>query len=342
MKKIGLFWDEILPQKNLTEQEKFVKAGLNSGNLIFIESLKSILDPIILPRWSIGNNDYFDSNDFDAFVTTDLIWLNEGTEYPHVEKMLHRIGDKKLVPISVGIQAPRTATNVKLHPNTLRLLSEISERATLAIRGAFTADVLNRNGIKNIQIVGCPSLYYNLRENYQITHTELSKWPKIICTFRTFYGQLSKDECHFLTYAANRNWKFVEQTQHSLNLTHVKNNQKMYNFLHSWLERQEELFFDAKEWIQWASYYDMAIGSRFHGNVVAILNNRPALFFVADKRMNEMCDFFHLPTMLMSEFDDTKSIQYYYEKADYSNFNKIYPSLQSNFISYLKKNDLRE
>ena len=342
MKKIGMFWDEIDTQKNLSIEEKFVKVGLNTGNLIFIESLKSILHPTILPRWSMGNNNYFNSEDFDAFVTTDLIWLQEGVEYPHVEKMLRRIGDKKLVPISVGIQAPRNSTHVNLHPNTVHLLEEISERCVLGLRGEFTEHVLSKHGIKNTQIIGCPSMYYKLRDNYEVTHQTLPEWPRVICTFRTFFGKLSKEECHFLTYAANNNWRFVEQTQHRMTLKIANGNPKMFAFLNSWIEKNEKIFFNAEEWMKWAAYYDMAVGSRFHGNVVSILNNKPALFFVADNRMNEMCRLFHLPTMLVSEFDESKPVQYYYEKADYSEFNKNYPMLQANFIDFLKKNGLWE
>ena len=40
------------------------------------------------------------------------------------------------------------------------------------------------------------------------------------------------------------------------------------------------------------------------------------------------------------EFDDTKDPMYYYEKADFTEYNKVFPSLEKNYRDFLVKNGL--
>lgn len=345
MKKIGIFWDIIEQNSNLTQEDKFCKVGLNTGNMIFIRSLMSILKPTILPRWTMntrgGGGKYFESTDFDSFVTTDLIWITPNCEYPHVWQALKRIGDKPLVPISVGLQNSSRETSFAFAPDTIRLLHTLQERSVLGVRGEYTADVLKQNGIDNIQVIGCPSMFYDLQKKLNISYSNCNiKDLKTSCNFRTFYGRLSISERHFLTYAANHNWDFVEQTQHKLSIENISNDSAQFAFFSKWLNQKTQLFFSPDEWATYIKNYQFSIGSRFHGNVIALTNGVPALTMAVDSRMSEMCEFFHMPTFNIKEFDMNKPIEYYYEKADTTDFLSTYPIRLANFKRFLKKNKL--
>ena len=86
--------------------------------------------------------------------------------------------------------------------------------------------------------------------------------------------------------------------------------------------------------------YDFSIGGRFHGNVISLWNNTKSLFLYVDSRTKELTDHFKLPSMDIRDFDKDMPIEFYYEKADYSEFNKNYRKRFFEFKEFLDKNGL--
>ena len=338
---VGLFWNDKVSFDRHDYDKKFFWVGNNTGNLVFIRALKNILDPVIFPLWDIDNDRFRDREDISAYVTTELIWLTEGTTYPHVWKMLDRIGGKPLVPISVGIHAGGKA-DVALHPDTVRLLRAISERAVLGVRGEYTAGVLEKKGIINLKLIGCPSMYYGMNEGFRVDKRPFDWNMKPVVNFRTFYGRLEPWECEFLTWAANRDLPFVEQTKQMLTLDICQQNRPQFEYLNAWLERRREVFFDVEAWAKWIGQYDFSLGSRFHGNMLAILSGVPALTMVVDSRMNEMTRLFRLPTLPMHEYRMDRPLSEYYDMADFTEFNRVYPERLRSFRDFLHRNGLKE
>ena len=337
---VGLFWNDRISFEKHDNKMKFFYVGNNTGNLVFIRALKDILDPVIFPLWDIDNDRFQDREDISAYVTTELIWLTEGTTYPHVWKMLERIHDKPLVPISVGVHCTSGSVNVDLNPDTIRLLRAISERAILGVRGEYTAAVLERKGIINLKLIGCPSMYYGMNDGFSIQKAEFREDMKAACNFRTFYGALTPPECQFLTFAANRKLPFVEQTQQLLTLENCQQNEPQFRYFDAWLQEQKHVFFQIEPWVEWIRQFDFSLGSRFHGNVLAVMNGVPALTMVVDPRMQELTRLFRLPTMSMADFDMNRPLSYYYDLADFTEFNKTYPRRIAAFRDFLRRNGL--
>ena len=214
----------------------------------------------------------------------------------------------------------------------------MQERATLGVRGEYTASILKKYGIYNTNIVGCPSLYWFNDERFQVQKSSTIKNnEKVLCNFRTFYGTLSKIEKHFLSYCANRNYTFVEQTSlpFSFDLVH---DQAYYNYVSKWLNNHTVIYFDTESWRKGIEGFKFSFGGRFHGNIIALWSQIPALFMTVDSRTKEMTDFFHLPSINMSDFDEQKPIQYYYDLADYTEFNKSYGEKFRNFKTFITEN----
>lgn len=339
---VGLFWNDNVHFEKHDWPMKFFWVGNNTGNLVFIRALKDILHPKIFPLWDVDSGAFRDDPEVSAYVTTELIWLTEHTVYPHVWKMLQGIGDKPLIPISVGIHSRTESTKLALHPDTVKLLRTISERAILGVRGEYTASVLERLGVINLQIIGCPSLYYGMNDHFRIEKQPFREEMRTVCNFRTFYGKLNPPECEFLTYAANRKMPFVEQTQQELTLLNCQNNEPQFQYFSEWLKAQKKVFFEIEPWVEWLRQFDFSFGSRFHGNVLAVMNGIPALTMVIDGRMQEMTKFFRLPTLDMKDFSMDKPLSYYYDQADFSEFNRVYPQRLANFRDFLHRNGLQE
>ena len=202
--------------------------------------------------------------------------------------------------------------------------------------------MLEKNGIVNFRIIGCPSLYQGMNEKFRVEKKPFDPKMRACCNFRTFYGTLSDPERQFLTFCANRDLGFVEQNAFPLTLENCCGDEYQFRYLQDWLKRQMHVFFRIEDWLAWVRQYDFSLGSRFHGNVIAVTSGIPALTMVVDSRMDEMTRLFRLPTLPMEDFRLEKPLEYYYDLADYTDFNKAYPERMRVFRDFLQRNGLAE
>lgn len=337
MKKIGIFLDEI-KDENIDEKQKFAKLGYNTGNLLFWHSLKTNLGLDVRSRWYIDHIDQLDLNEYKAFVTTDLIWIRQMQDFSYLNKVLDVIGTLPLVPISVGLQCNSYLPDFKLHPETLKVLQRISERCVMGVRGSYTAEILSKYGITNFKIIGCPSMYMDT-PGFESVNNSGTAPKRISLNFETFYGKLTKPKTDLLQYGERHDFEFVEQVQATPEAKHIPDEAALKEIL-GWLDRKRHCFFDIGQWREYMNGVDFSLGTRFHGNVLALWEGVPALFFTCDSRTKELCEHFSLPRMDISEFDPEKSIEYYYEKADYSEFHKQYPQRLKEWNEFLEMNGL--
>ncbi len=318
---------------NSSLETMFESVGRNTGNLIFKKALEKELSLEVLSIEECADIKP------KHIITTDLIWITPNADYSYLIDQMNRFKESVYVPISVGLQAKDTSVDFKLSDSAKKVLNMIGERAVIGCRGEYTASVLEKNNIRNIEVIGCPSVFINGEKGYSISN-DIKDPVDILCNFRTFFGPLSRKEKHFLSYCATRNYDFTEQTQYPFTIENTVFDEKYFNYVNKWLKRKTFLFFDADEWSSFAARHDFCMGSRFHGNVAAVWNNIPALFMPIDSRTREMVEYFGFPYIEMEDFDWEKPIEYYIEKADYSEFNRSYGEKYNRFVSFLKKNGL--
>ena len=328
----------------LTNEDRLRLLGNNTGNTLFWASIEKILGAEILP-YSCMNGDY-DLSAFDAFITTDFIWICDHTDTSacsFYQKLLDQT-DAPVIPMSIGLQAKNYDCNFEIHPNIVSLLKRLEERCVMGVRGHYTAEILSKYGLRNFQVIGCPSLYYAQNEAFEIGSSKNSgiSAQNTVCNFRIspdpsgdFGSWMQPQEKKFLSWCANQHLRFIEQTKLPQSTT-----PKLGNALAKWYFNHAEIFFGPDEWMNGYRNVDFSIGSRFHGNVAALLNNAKSLFIVCDSRTKEMTDFFYLPTMNIQDFDANKPLDYYYRLADYTQFNTIYPKRYEDFQNYLARNHL--
>ncbi|MCM1056642.1 MAG: polysaccharide pyruvyl transferase family protein [Firmicutes bacterium] len=319
-----------------TLSSSFESVGLNSGNQVFREALlrNLLLEKMTYEEYCAAQEKYVGL----PVVVTDLIWINESSNFDYLYDRVRRFKDIAFVPISAGLQAKSFDTDFKLNSSVQRTLSAIQERAVIGVRGEYTAEILSRHGIKNIEIIGCPSLYYAGTTSFKI-EKKVDKINRVSVNFRTFYGLLSREEKHFLTYCANRGYDFVEQTQYEFTPDNAVD-RNYYNYVSKWINSKKKIYFDVDEWKKYLTAFQFSMGFRFHGNVVALWDRIPALFFAIDSRTEEMLRYFELPFIRPCDFDDTKPIEYYYELADYKAFNKGYEQKYLKYREFLTKNNI--
>lgn len=317
--------------KNAPKAKQIEALGKNTGNLVFWEAIDRLFRPEVIPYAQTEK-----ISSCGRMIITDLIWIREGAEYAYLEKLVDKY-PIPFVPVSVGLQSDRFDLGFRLSQNTLRLLKKIEERAELGVRGQFTADVLGKYGIKNLSVIGCPSMYY---WNDPVFGVHGGEGPgRASANFKTFYGRLSVPEKHFLSYCAQRDLLFVEQTEHAFSQENACD-AKYFRFVGEWLSKRSVLPCSFEEWCRLLADVDFSFGGRFHGNVIALWNGIRSLFLTVDSRTKELTDFFSLPVMQLSDFDRDKPLSWYYDRADYTLFNSRYPSLYQNFRRFALKNGL--
>lgn len=325
MKWCLLDFNKFTDQTDINDKWKAV--ANNTGNLVFMQALKKILDAVPL-TWREAD---VNANEIDGIITTSLIWLNENSTLDSAEWLLKRFKDKPIVPINVGFQAPDCDHKIKMNEKAIRVLREMQERAVLGVRGEYSAEVLNDNGISNIQVTGCPSVFYNLN-GFKVKKATIEK-PAVLTSFYSTTGKYfyTHDyELEFLNYASQNGFTLIKQTRSDANLIA----QKKLTFA------DDKLFFNTNNWASFVKNYNFSFGARFHGNVMSVINGVPALFIEVDSRTTEMCRFFKFPTIKISDFKSELSVDQYYKMADYTEFNSAYPKLFQNFCDFCSKNKI--
>lgn len=196
------------------------------------------------------------------------------------------------VPISIGLQAGKLDPDFRLNSSCLKVLSAMQERAILGVRGEYTASILEKHGITNISIIGCPSLYWTKNPDFQFEKKEFIG-KKVLCNFRTFYGNLTKSEKHYLTYCANRNYTFVEQTSLPFLISSV-NDSRFYNYINNWLIKNTKLYFDTDSWRTGIRGHDFSFGWKISWQCNLSMGEYTSSIFNFGSRTQGITDFFPL------------------------------------------------
>jgi hypothetical protein len=323
----------------------------NCGNFLYLDALVNLTDS----EW-VGGNDFNKLAELkpDSVVTAIMAVIEPDSFYikntEYWQKLIKTLPDTKIVPISMGFSD--YYKNNKIDKDFLAILKAISEKTILGVRGEFSAGVLEKNGINNFTVIGCPSLYYNKDRDFKINKASqkirnvnfnqnfwvASRVPKYDRITQYFYNAYKNKLFNVNTTLQHTpiqelvidnclKWDQVIISKPNNNLLDFKINTGRY-------------FFDTDSWIAALRNDDFSIGTLLHGNIAAVLAGTPALFFRRDERMKEFIDFYKFPSIEFDEFNENKPIEYYFESADYSEFNKNFSKCYDNFIDFCDRNSV--
>jgi len=109
--------------------------------------------------------------------------------------------------------------------------------------------------------------------------------------------------------------------------------QQFFDFLRT----KAKCFFDVLEWQKFVSEYNVVIGSRFHGNMIAISQGIAAVFVAHDSRTTELCETLQIPYVGLKTFIKAR-IEDLIESLDYSAFEKNYVVARANLVTFFNEN----
>lgn len=229
----------------------------------------------------------------------------------------------------------------------LKILSEHS--AYIGVRGNITGECLDKIGIHNWKAIGCPSFYEPYRKYGKINVKE-SSYHHVAINMTPVpenYG-----EYKIIQMGMKNQWDIILQMMSDMPLAlweerditkkHIR--QRFAGGveldpceLKKYIHNCGHIFYTRAAWTEYLlkKGIDLVIGSRFHGGMMALSNQIPALWVMHDMRTKEMIEVMKLPyityedVMRCSEYD-------LYDKCEYGEkFYKNYMEMSRNYVAML-------
>ncbi|MBR0656775.1 polysaccharide pyruvyl transferase family protein [Plastoroseomonas arctica] len=241
-------------------------------------------------------------------------FLYSGFDLGDLARRLEETG-LPLMVLGLGAQAFRDIDEVKLKPGTERLLHLFRERCRrIMLRGRHTAAVLERHGVQNFEVLGCPSNFINPDPALGASiAARLAERPVASIAFApTFYPFNAAIERALLDeIGMDRLAEIVAQDP--LAAIAVARGETDASETRAWLEgragfltnaapaEREELcrriraYFSAEAWLEAYQRVDGVIGTRIHGAALGWQAGRAALVVSYDLRTEELAETMGLP-----------------------------------------------
>ncbi|HYG88469.1 MAG TPA: polysaccharide pyruvyl transferase family protein [Azospirillum sp.] len=264
-----------------------------------------------------------------------------------------------VIAFGVGAQAPATG-KLELSDESKRIWRMMADKSTtLGVRGEYTAEVLWDIGIKNTRIVGCPTAFRRRDPELRIDLPALDAVRNVGITMRR---EVSKAYSPDVRTYLERHRDFVKDMSRRFDtvlmmqgeveekkLLWGTDEQKAaaWTTLHEngWLKHwyfddEMDALYRSRLWYSdvVADYEnlvrskDLVLGYRLHGNLMALSNGTPSVYFSYDSRTVEFAQTFAIPCY------DVYSgkpfvLEEYWDQALFEKFNRTY---------YRRYRDMRE
>ncbi len=269
--------------------------------------------------------------------------------------------DLPVCTFGFGCHAPlgTRISESEVDARSVRLLRVLAERSkAVAVRGAFTADLCAKYGVKNVEVMGCQSIYYSAAQHapgaFQHHSTtgrqmaSLSMLPDETAVVRfmiengvDYIGQndlvqekIVQGGLSATEFAADRSHWVLPSIRKVIDAGSTSAEE-----YYAYVKEHFHVFYDVPSWVNHiAESYDFAFGTRFHGNVAALQAGVPALWLEHDTRLQELCAHFALPSIAQQDFARIGSMDELKSLCDFGPFELRMPRLMDGFLSYLDKN----
>jgi len=257
----------------------------------------------------------------------------------------------------------------RLQPGTERFLRLVSERSgSIGVRGSFTAEVLWGMGIRNVSIVGCPSLLalrpamldrltrakpslgkVALGFSNNVRQHALTPDAMRACENALFQRMLGETAFYVIQnevpelelLGAMERGDTVAATAAIERIARLFEVASGRADVRRFLETRLRVFFSVEDWIGCLGTATAAIGTRFHGNIAALLAGTPALFLVHDVRTLELCEVLRVPHLVLDRAWGAEEIVERLTGVDYALFRGHLARLMVEWRLFLARNGLQ-
>jgi polysaccharide pyruvyl transferase WcaK-like protein len=345
--------------------EHFRNGDVNTGDLLVFDAILKQLNYKQVRNIQVkeGVDSLNGEFNYDISVLRGSNYVTEAIDLGYMIETLKKI-NTPVIPIGLGAQAPYYK-KLSLHKGTVEALHILADKCkTIGVRGNYSAEILNDLGIKNIRVIGCPSFYRSGSPKLRIKKMRYSPdmtigftlnkylwgeyasdWIKSLRLQRSLFLQCINHKSSFLYSQGER-----EETLSTLvigeekrqQLDKIKNQYELGSTkeIESFLSNRIYSPFTIDDWSDHVSHHaDFMIGFRLHGNVIALHQGIPSVYFTYDSRIRELTSLFGLPTIDIEDFRPVV-LESIVEKADFSSFEASYEHNYKNYCTFLNENGL--
>lgn len=299
----------------------------------------------------------------------DYVFLR-GSNYIHAQmnwskaaEVLRRL-KLPVIAFGIGAQAP-VSGKLELSEDTKTVLKLISDStASLGVRGTYSAEVLNDLGIQNVRIIGCPTAFRNNRPDLAIKlppleqvktagvtlRREVSKtYAQDIKRYLTFHRSLVKAmadrfEVTLMSQGEVEEKKLALGTpeQKAQAMAALRQNEWANNW---YLDEQviglyeNRMFYSdvVAEYERLVRGLDLVLGYRLHGNLMALANGTPSIYFTYDSRTVEFADTFQIPSIDVFAGQEFR-LEEHWDQSRFDKFNAAYARVYGQMRDFLDEN----
>lgn len=350
----------VAPETTLT-QDVF---NSNSGNYLFQHSVWRALDvagselvanSTLSERREASSRDAARINEeFDHFVIpmANSFRADFADKLDHLASLVEKLTIPTTV-IGIGAQAPADRSFEALadvRDVTKRFVSAVLDRsASIGVRGEFTRDFLVDLGFPAdaIDVIGCPSLFLHGPD------LQVHKKADALGADAALALNLTPEVPGIGAFATDQAERhpglvYVGQDAHDLRLLlwgtahpHVADPLVPVHLDHPIYQSDRmRLFVDTWTWYDFLAQQDFVYGTRFHGNVAALLAGTPALMLAHDSRTLELAEYHRMPHRVQPSFDEPVRVEELYEATDLTAFNEAMPERFGRYTTFLERNGL--
>src|SRR5262249_50382433 len=216
---------------------------------------------------------------------------------------------------------------ISFPPGTLRYLRALSERSRqIGVRGEYTASVLAGIGIRNTVVIGCPSNFINpLPKLGALIEQKLRRgaFRRLAVAAGDLTPEHGRVERKLFRWLLVRAGAYICQSHPAL-VALARNRPDEVptpdvDCIRQYLQRPTvrlrprskflaaarqsfRVFFDAGAWLEFLASFDLAVGARLHGSLLAVQAATPGVCIHHDARTEELCRTTALPSLSVPDF----------------------------------------
>ncbi|MXN64360.1 polysaccharide pyruvyl transferase family protein [Stappia sp. GBMRC 2046] len=279
--------------------------------------------------------------------------------------VLKRLG-LPVLGFGIGAQAP-VKGKLELSDETRTVLRMMADSTTsIGVRGAYSAQVLWDIGIKNVRIIGCPTAFRRNDPHLEIKLPALDTVRKVGLTLRrevsptyardieqylTFHRELVKQvagrfDTTLMAQGEVEEKKLVFGTQEQKEeaVAALKANKWVADwFFDEKIEQlyRERLFYSdvVADYENLVRQKDLVLGYRLHGNLMALSNGVPSVYFTYDSRTVEFAETFQIPSFDVFSGKEFR-LEDYWDQSLFDRFNRAYFHGYREMHGFLRENNI--
>ncbi|WP_256102805.1 polysaccharide pyruvyl transferase family protein [Streptomyces sp. Ncost-T10-10d] len=349
---------DVVPVERALHEDVF---ATNSGNLIFSDAAHKILET---PRSEVVSNGITTrvadadriNSEYDVFV----IPLANAFR-PSFERQLERLTQlisKLKIPVVVPGVGAQTGVNYSadrlkpMQPTVHAFVSAVLDRsASIGVRGEFTERYLRDMGFRDVDVIGCPSMFLNgnridIRQSGRALGPESRiavngshdavrkhKLGRIINHAHARYPHL-RFIGQNISEARQLHWRDLSHQNASLTDIPTHPDHPMYG------QDKVRVYIDPVTWMDDLRGFDFSFGSRIHGNIAALLAGTPATVLCGDSRTLELCRYFDIPHRMLADAPFDLDPAALCAEADFGPLMRGHRERFDRFMNFLDKNGL--